>query len=103
MPNPEPVNRIVAKALEPHWIIGWENIRIMLGASASAIKFWSQEYGFPLRYLPSNRPAIVMAEVDKWLQEYSDIMKSLRAIKPETRNKRTVISIMREAKRVGLI
>jgi hypothetical protein len=62
------------------WIRGWPAIRRYLGGyrSLEPIKDMVDNYGLPIRTLPTGEPVMIVSEVNRWLQVFSEVSSPFR-------------------------
>ena len=62
------------------WIRGWPAVRKYLGnyRRNQAVKDLVANYGLPLRTLPTGDPVLIISEVNRWLQSFSEAISPFR-------------------------
>lgn len=71
---------MTSSSITDHWIRGWPAIRRYLGGyrSLKPIKDMMDNYGLPIRTLPTGEPVMIASEVNRWLQVFSEVSSPFR-------------------------
>ena len=70
----------MSTTIEDGWVRGWPAIKRYLGnyRSLRPIKDMMDNYGLPVRTLPNGEPVLIISEVNRWLQVFSEASSPFR-------------------------